>query len=270
MKRTYIFKTISLVLTASIGAAMASCNVEPDPTTTTSEQPTATTSATTSETTEETTTEATATETEAPTPTPLYTRSYSYTLYEDLYPVSFKMFLNVEDYFTSTEDGEVFELFKLASDLGWLEKGEYTYADYEEAILENPDQKKIGHSNWYTYSYGDHRAVFSVTEYIEDMADYDERQVSMVTFEYIKNDITIPYFDDAASNTAHNKLVINIKRHFEICDYRMGNLSIRCSREDAIAIAYSLWSYSNSPNTNMPVQNTFEIYRDEDWDIVLP
>ena len=268
MKSKYINKTVSAVLIASICASLAACEVEPT-SPSTSETPTVTTSSATTETTE--TTETTPTETEAPTPTPRFTQSYSYTLYEDLYPISFSMYVNVDDYFTTTEDGEeVFELFRLASDIGWLEKGEYTYEDYEAAILENPEQKKIGHSNWYTYNYGDHRAVFSVTEYIEDMADYDERQVSMVTFEYIKNDITIPYFEDAASNTAHNKLVINIKRHFEICDYRMGNLRIRCSREDAIAIAYSLWSIANSPNSNMPVQDTFELYRDEDWDIILP
>ena len=130
MKRTFIYKTISLMLTASIGAVLASCNVEPDPTTTTSEQPTATTSATTSETTEETTTEATTTETEAPTPTPLYTRSYSYTLY-----------------YTVTKNGDTVNYSS------WVYNyNDFNYKEYG-MLIESPFRTPIYYSDYDYYRY---------------------------------------------------------------------------------------------------------------------
>ena len=62
--------------------------------------------------------------------------------------MTISMNVNIDEYITSDGDKEVFELYRLASDLGWLEKGAYTYDDYIEAVKANPDQTKIGHSNW--------------------------------------------------------------------------------------------------------------------------
>lgn len=269
MKKSILNKIVSTALIASVCVSAAACDIGPG--TSETSAPVVTTTETTRAPTENTETTETSETTEAPTPTPLFTRAYSYTLYEDSDdPISISMYVNIDDYFKTTDDGEVFELFRLASDLGWLEKDMYTYDDYQAALSENPDQKKVGHSNWFTYAYGDHKAVFTVTEYIEDIEGYDDRQVSMVSFEYIRNEFSYPYFEDANENSAHDKVVINIKRHFKNCDYEMEGQHCRCSREDAIVIAYSLWCIANSPNTNMPIQVPFEPYRDEDWDIVLP
>ena len=63
--------------------------------------------------------------------------------------MTISMNVNIDEYITSDGDKEVFELYRLASDLGWLEKGAYTYDDYVAAMEANPEQTKIGHSNWF-------------------------------------------------------------------------------------------------------------------------
>ena len=266
MNKTIIQKAVSIILIASIGASLVSCKTNPT-VTTSEEQPTVTiTTATATETTALTTTE-----TEPPTPTPLFTKTYTYTLFEDNdEPLVLSMNIDIDEYLKSTEDGEVFELFRLASDLGWLEMGEYTYEDYQAAIAEDPDQKKIGHSNWFTYNYGDHCAVFSTALWIDDIEEYGEPQLSLATFEYLRNDLTLPYFDDSLDNPAHGKVILNYRRHFSLAVYHVEGQHCRCSRSDAIILAYSLWCITNSPDDNSSIQDPFESYRDYDYDIIIP
>ena len=264
MNKTIIRKTVSIILTASIGASLASCRTTPTTTNTRDYQTTVTT--TTSETTEIPTTE-----TEPPTPTPLFTKTYTYTLFEDNdVPLTLSMNIDIDEYLKSTDDGEVFELFRLASDLGWLEMGEYTYEDYQAAMAEDPDQKKIGHSNWFTYDYGDHCAVFSIALWIDDIEEYGEPQLSLATFEYLRKDLTLPFFDDYLDNPAHGKVILNYRRHFSLAEYHVEGQHCRCSRSDAIILAYSLWCITNSPNDNSSIQDPFEPYRDYDYDIIIP
>lgn len=265
MKADIFNRSLSLALIASLCAVMTACRPETSQSQTSEQTPTVTST----ETSESVTTETTEiTETTVPDP---FSEEYTYILYAGTEnELTLKMNVNIDDYLTVTDNGDVFEIFRLASDLGWLEKDLYTYEDYEAAMADNPSQKTIGHSNWYTYDYGDHSSLFTITEYIEDMADFDGNQVSMVSFEFIRNDFPMPYFDDADSNPFHGKMVLNVKRHFEICNYRMGNLGTRCSRDDAIAMAYSLWSITRSPASNYALKEAFDIYADEDGDIILP
>lgn len=262
MNKANIHKAVSIILIASIGASLASCKTEPTVTTTSE----LTTTTTTTETTEETTTE-----TEPPTPTPLFTKSYTYTLFEDNDdPLTLTMNIDIDDYLKSTENGEVFELFRLASDLGWLEMGMYTYEDYQAAMAEDPDQQKIGYSNWFTYDYGDHCSVFSIAVWIDDIEEYGEPQLSLATFEYRKNDLLLPYFDDSLDNPYHGTVILNFRRHFSLAEYHVESQHCRCSRSDAILLAYSLWCITNSPDDNSSIQDPFESYRDYDYDIIIP
>ena len=258
MKSTLVMKTISLALISSMCVSLAACNNEPDPTTTeTSESVTTSTTAT------ETTTEA-PTETEPSETGPDFSKSYTYSLYTETdHSMTLDMNVNIDDYITKTDDGEVFELFRLASDLGWLEKGNYTYADYEEAVKEDPNQKKIGKSNWFSFSYGDHRSIFIINENIDDIPDYGRRQVSRISFEYTKNEFSLPFFDDATSNPAHGQAILFFPNHFERICYYVGGQRSMCSRDDAIIIAYSLWAVSNSPDDNTVVTEPFERFRYE-------
>ena len=159
-------KAVSLLLTACFCASAASCGTEPSESTTESTPVTTTSETTTVTTTSETTTETTETEPAGPD----FSKSITYNLFPGtIDDMTISMNVNIDEYITSDGDKEVFELYRLASDLGWLEKGAYTYDDYIEAVKANPDQTKIGHSNWFEYKYGDHRAVFTISEYIEDI-----------------------------------------------------------------------------------------------------
>ena len=62
--------------------------------------------------------------------------------------MTISMNVNIDEYITSDGDKEVFELYRLASDLGWLEKGAYTYDDYIEAVKANPDAHPLFHSDY--------------------------------------------------------------------------------------------------------------------------
>lgn len=263
MKSGSFRKAVSLTLIASMCASLAACqSVNESTVTDTSETTTEATTATTStETTESSETEETS----------KFSQDYAYTIYEDSdNPLTLSMGVNIDDYISQSEDGEVFELFKLASDLGWLEKGLYTYEDYEAATESDPDQKRIGHSNWYSYSYDDHRAVFIINEYIDNIPDSDRRQVSLISFEYMKNEFTLPYFEDADSNYAHNKVVLGFDYHYDDDIYFVGGQRSMCSREDAIVIAYTLWVMTNSPDDSTDIQQPFEPFRDDFYGILLP
>lgn len=260
MKSGLFRKAISLTLITSMCASAAACQSTNESTVTE-----------TSETTTEATTTTTSIETSDTSETSAAPQEYTYTIYEDSdNPLTLCMQINIDDYLSTTADGEVFELNRLASDLGWLEKGLYTYEDYLAAEESDPDQKKIGHSNWYSYSYEDHRAVFIINEYIDDIPGSDRRQVSLISFEYMKNEFTLPYFDDADSNYAHNKVILNFDYHFDDDLYFVGGQRSMCSRQDAIVIAYTLWVMTNSSDDSSAIQSPFEPFRDDFYGLLLP
>ena len=260
-----IKKTICIAVTASLCAYLAACDKDPVATTTTEETTVTTTETSATETSE--TTE----ETEETTPGPDFSTDHAYRLYagtDDSMTLNMK--IDIDDYITKTDDGEVFELFKLASDLGWREMGVYSYEDYLEAVKEDPDQKKIGHTNWFSYDFDDHRSVFIINEYIEDIPEYNRRQVSLISFEYMKNEFTLPFYDDSFSNPAHGKVQLGFDCHYDDICYYVGSQHSVCSRDDAIVIAYSLWVIANSPDDNTPVSDPFEQFRAESGVIQLP
>ena len=88
---------------------------------------------------------------------------YTYTLYAGTAnEVTISMDVNIDDYIIPIQSGgEFLQLGRLASDLGWLEQGQYNWDDISTA----PSNSNIGYSNWYTFSYGDHRAMFVIDEY---------------------------------------------------------------------------------------------------------
>jgi len=245
-RKEFTKKAISLLLTASLCASVSSCKTEPDESVTSESSTTVTTTSETTTVTTTTETSETTTETE---PTSPFSKRIAYRLFPGtIDAMTIDMNVNIDDYIKTEGDKEIFELYRLASDLGWLEKGAYTYDDYVSAMAENPDQTKVGHSNWFEYKYGDHRAVFTISEYIEDIKKFDSRQVSWISFEYLKNDLGMPYFDDANSNYGHGKVLYGFKKHYDnLCYYVSGQHCV-CSREDAIIIAYGLWFFSVNPD----------------------
>ena len=260
MRKGFAKKAVSLLLTASLCASVSSCKTGPDESTTSETVTTVTTtSETTTVTTTTETTEATTTETE---PTGPFTKSVAYRLFVgNSNSMTIDMNVNIDDYITKDGDKEVFELYRLASDLGWLEKGVYSYDDYVAAIEANPNQTKIGHSNWFEYKYGDHRAVFTISEYIEDIKKFDSRQVSWISFEYLKNDLGMPYFEDANSNYGHGKVLFGFKKHYDkLCYYVSGQHCV-CSRDDAIIIAYGLWYFTVNPDDCTAYRKDFEKFK---------
>ncbi|MBR1568110.1 MAG: hypothetical protein IJ648_04040, partial [Lachnospiraceae bacterium] len=59
--------------------------------------------------------------------TPSTNGKYTYTVYGD---IQLSMDVNVDDYINVADNGkEIFLLFKLATDLGWLAEGEYSVAE---------------------------------------------------------------------------------------------------------------------------------------------
>ena len=238
-RNTFVKKAVSSLLIASLCASAAACHTEP------TEIP-STESSTTVTTTSETTTVTTTTETTETTKTepsgPDFSKRIAYRLFPGtIDAMTIDMNVNIDEYITTDGDKEVFELYRLASDLGWLEKGVYSYDDYVAAM-------ETGHSNWFEYKYGDHRAVFTISEYIEDIEKFNSRQVSWISFEYLKNDLGMPYFDDSSSNYGHGKVLYGFKKHYDkLCYYVSGQHCV-VSREDAIIIAYGLWFFSVNPD----------------------
>lgn len=208
--------------------------------------------------------------TSTPTPTPIpeptepapFSREYAYRIYPGKdKSVAVYMNVNIDDYITIEDDKEVFDMYRLASDLGWREKGVYSYEDYVEAIARDPRQTKIGHSNWFEYKYDDHRAVFIINNYNDDIKGISGRQVSWISFDYLKNRAEMAYFDDVKTNYAHKKATIGFEKHFASIDYYISGQKIVCSREDAIVIAYGLWCFSQYPDDSSKFAERFEIFR---------
>ena len=123
-------KAVSLLLTAALCASVSSCKTDPEESIPTDSSTTETSETTTSETTTVTTTTETSettTETESTDP---FSKSIAYRLFVgNPNSLTLDMNVNIDDYIKTDGDKEVFELYRLASDLGWLEKGAYTHDD---------------------------------------------------------------------------------------------------------------------------------------------
>ena len=260
-------RSISAILAASMCISLVSCKEQPIESLPTETTPTVTT---TTETTE-TTTEATTTETTEPEVTGPFSKSYAYRIFMGTdNSMTIDMNINIDDYITTDGEKQVFELYRLASDLGWLEKGVYTYDDYIAAMEKDPNQTKIGHSNWFEYRYDDHRAVFTISEYIEDIKEYKARQVSWISFEYLKSDFAMPYFDDSSKNPAHKNVKLCFKKHYDKLEYYVSGQRSVCSRDDAIITAYGLWIITNSPDDSSQLNDLFGKFKDGNKGIQIP
>ena len=263
-------KTVSAALLVSMCASIAACDINPTDTDPTTETETTPTTTETTETTE-TTTEATTTETEPEVTGPDFTQQYTYRVFNDhQHSMLISMNVDIDQYLVTNGDKQVFELYRLASDLGWLEKGLYSYDDYVAAVEADPKQTKIGHSNWFEYKYSDHKAVFTISEYIEDIKAVKSRQVSWISLEYQKNDLGMPYFDDNKTNKAHKKVELCFNKHYKKLDYYIDNDRCACSRDDAIVIAYVLWTFTNSPDDCSEIHENFAVFQTKTKGVHLP
>ena len=263
-------KTVSTALVVSMCASIASCDIKPTEPVPPTETETTTTTTETSETTE-TTTVTTTTETEPEVTGPDFTTEHTYRVFSDhQHSMLLSMNVDIDQYLVTDGDKQVFELFRLASDLGWLEKGQYSYDDYLAAVEADPKQTKIGHSNWFEYKYGDHKAVFTISKYIEVVKAVKSCQVSWISLEYQKNDLGMPYFDDAKTNNAHKKVEFVFNKHYKKLDYYIDDGRFACSKDDAIVIAYVLWIFTSRPDDCSEIHTNFAVFQTKKVGVHLP
>ena len=267
MKRTKILnKVVTLLVIASLCASFTACNDNPQ----IDDRTTVTTRTTESEmgetgmsepnqtidpvNTDPTTSETS--ETAAP------AGKYSYTLYAGTAnEVTISMDVNIDDYILPIQSGgEFLQLGRLASDLGWLEQGQYNWDD----IINAAPGSNIGTANWYTYSYGDHRAMFVLDSYPEKMPGTDRSQIWAITFSYLENDSNANFFPDGKAGG------VGFAKHYDAVCYAIGGQNCMCSRDDAIVITYGLWFFANNPSDGAPFISVFEQFRTSQGNIELP
>ena len=190
---------------------------------------------------------------------------YTYTLYAGTAnEVTISMDVNIDDYIYVGQNGSSLELGRLASDLGWLEQGQYTWDDVLAAHQANPDETNIGYANWYTFNYGDHRAMFVLDWYEEDMPGVNRSQVYAITFRYLENNSNANFFSDGRNGG------VAFSQHYDLVCYGIGGQHCMCSRDDAIVIAYGLWYYANNPSGSEQFISTFEKFRQPQGNYKLP
>ena len=187
---------------------------------------------------------------------------YSYTLYAGTAnEVTISMDINIDDYILPIEGGgEFLQLGRLASDLGWLEQGQYDWDD----IVNAESGSNIGSANWYTFSYGDHRAMFVIDGYSEKMPGSNRSQVYAITFRYLENNSNANFFSDGRNGG------VAFSQHYDLVCYAIGGQNCMCSRDDAIVIAYGLWYYANNPSSSEGFVSTFDQFTTPQGNIELP
>ena len=263
-------KAVSALLILSMCASLASCEINPTETVPSTETETSATTTETTEATTTTTTEATTTETEPEVTGPDFSVEHTYRIFNDnSNSMLISMNIDIDEYIKTDGDKQIFELYRLLSDLGWREKGQYSYDDYVASVEADPKQTKIGHSNWFEYRHGDHRSVFTISEYIENLKAYNSCQVSWISFEYQKNDFAMPYFDDSSTNNAHKKVELCFKKHYKKIDYYVDDRCV-CSKDDALIIAYGIWTFTSSADDSSKYRETFEKFRTSNKGVQLP
>ena len=112
--------------------------------------------------------------------------------------------------------------------------------------------------------------MFIINEYIDDIPDMGRRQLSLISFEYMKNDFRIAFYEDAADNPAHAKTQLRFSYHYDNITCSIEGQHCLCSRDDAIIIAYSLWAVSQSADDNTVASAPFEDFRTESGILQLP
>lgn len=183
------------------------------------------------------------------------TGKYMYTLYKGTpNEITLSMDINLDNYFNKSENGlDCFLYLSLATDLGWLIQGKYTADDYFKAVEEDPYQTKIGFENFYTFSYGDHQARFTMKTYEDFPKDFKEPQIREIWVSYCKNDSNYPFFEDG--RIAHKDLNLQFDRHYDDVKYYVANGRSACSKDDAILIGYLFWYYSKNAGNSADIQN---------------
>ena len=223
-------KAVSALLILSMCASLASCGINPTETVPSTETETSATTTETTEATTTTTTEATTTETEPEVTGPDFSVEHTYRIFNDnSNSMLISMNIDIDEYIKTDGDKQIFELYRLLSDLGWREK---------------------------EYRHGDHRSVFTISEYIENLKAYNSCQVSWISFEYQKNDFAMPYFDDSSTNNAHKKVELCFKKHYKKIDYYVDDRCV-CSKDDALIIAYGIWTFTSSADDSSKYRETF-------------
>ena len=180
---------------------------------------------------------------------------YTYTLYEGTpNEMKISMGVDLDEYIMTNSSGkEVFKWYQLASDLGWLEQGKYTWADIKTA---DPNDSSI-YSNWFDFSYGDHRAIAKIDDYSEDMPGSNYSQIMSIWFSYLENGSSAPFFEDGPQNPSHQGIVLFFEKHYDSVSYSMTGLHCNCSRDDAVVIAYGLWYFANNPDDSSGIRSMF-------------
>ena len=187
---------------------------------------------------------------------------YTYTIYAGTTnETTISMGINIDDYILPIEGGgEFLQLGRLACVLGWLEQGQYNWDDivYAEA------GSKIGTANWYTFSYGDHRSMFILDAYSEDMPGVNRSQIMAISFNYLENDSNANFFPGGRNGG------VAFEKHYDEVCYSISGQHCMCSRDDAIVIAYGLWYYANNPSGSEQFTATFEKFRQPQGNYQLP
>lgn len=188
---------------------------------------------------------------------------YTYTIYAGTAnETTISMGINIDDYILTNQNGSMLKLSKLATDLGWLEQGQYGWDEIDAAYTNgNTD---VGYANWYTFGYGDHRSMFILDSYAEDMPGVNRSQIMAISFNYLENDSNANFFPGGRNGG------VAFEKHYDEVCYSISGQHCMCSRDDAIVIAYGLWYYANNPSGSEQFISTFEKFRQPQGNYKLP
>lgn len=159
--------------------------------------------------------------------------SYSYTIYEGF---TVTMDVDINDYVITTEYGTFFQIYNLATDLGWVG------SDYPGQPESTPR---------YELANGDMTTLFSF-EAFDEVADGTNggHQVSYFSVEFVQTNDFATYYYQNDSNVAHNNATVHLDPHYEIDDYRLDGKGYYLSHDDVVLIAYILWACAENPGVD--------------------
>ena len=183
--------------------------------------------------------------------TPSTNGKYTYTVYGD---IQLSMDVNVDDYINVADNGkEIFLLFKLATDLGWLAEGEYSVAEDDAGRHDTAD--------WYSFVNGDCRTIFEIYDWSEDMPGEERSQVRSVAIHFAPLDQWASvYYDDSSTNYSHKSTFLEFAKHYDNCRYFTSGHHFKMSRDDLIVVAYVLWSGSVTPGEAAQICDSLDSY----------
>ena len=172
------------------------------------------------------------------------TGMYSYTVYGD---IQLFMDVNIDDYIAPNDAGqEVFRIYYLATDLGWLPEGSNNWD-----ASTSP--------NYYDFPNGDMTIRLDFGRYDDDATGYSKPQISYLSCFYgLTSDMSTRYYHDVDNIADEDKYITaSFGTHYGDIQYLTpyGRGSFMISRDDAIIIAYILSQTSANPGKN-PFVNT--------------